>query len=259
MRIEKKIRQFETGFTIMELLIATAVFGAVLLIVTTAVMEFSRFYYKGITNNSVQQTTRSIADQIAQNIQFGGGYIGPANSTTGSSGGNSFTSQAYCVGGQLYSYLLGTELTDTNPPSAANPPVTTTNQANHALVVSSSGGCTSATQALDLSLSSLSGATELLSPSMRLTAFDVTLVPGSTNLYTVHVAVAQGDDDLLCNIGNVNVANDPNDCLSQTTSVNLQRATNPPSADLDLECKGFDGSQFCAVSSINVTVVKRVQ
>src|SRR6266702_6725818 len=124
MRLKHKA---QAGFTVIELLIATAIFSLVLLLITVGIMQITRVYYKGITETNTQNTARAIVDDIAQAIQFGG----PANiqKTVGTTPG---TSYAFCIGNQLYSYILGYQVVDAKSAGA---------QAYHGLVVSSAAGC----------------------------------------------------------------------------------------------------------------------
>jgi prepilin-type N-terminal cleavage/methylation domain-containing protein len=166
------------GFTIIELMIATMVFGVILLVVATAVMEFSHIYYKGVTEDTVQTTARNVVDTIGQNIQLDGGNVIPGTAYG--------ISSDYCIGDQRYSYLLGHELAD----------VPTGTQYPHALVVDSIAGCGSSTQAQDLTSTSITaGSRELLAPNMRLSAFAINSL--GNGLYQVHVKIVYGDDDLL--------------------------------------------------------------
>jgi prepilin-type N-terminal cleavage/methylation domain-containing protein len=169
------------GFTIVELLVATAVFGVILLIVTVAILQFSRVYYKGVTENNTQDTARSIVDAISQGIQFNGGGVTETNLAPSVG-----TSYAFCVGTQQYSYVLGTQMSDTPTPA----------QRYHGLVVKDAAGCTASTAAQNLSLAAVNGR-ELLSPKMRLAKMQVTSLGGK--LYRISVKVVFGDDDLLNN------------------------------------------------------------
>src|SRR5687767_2647693 len=110
-RSHPKIRRDARGFTIMELLISTVVFGVVLLVVSTAILQFTRVYYKGLTESNVQETTRTIADAITQGIQFSGGTV--TSTGTPTAGANA----AFCIGNQQYSYQIGHQLTDSTSPS----------------------------------------------------------------------------------------------------------------------------------------------
>lgn len=199
----------------MELLIATVVFGVVLLAVTAAILQFTRVYYKGVTESNVQETARSIVDTIGQGIQFNGGTVTdtPFNPTAGGS-------YAFCIGNMQYSYQVGHQLVDTGSFSATQKP--------HALVSADVAGCTSSTAAQNMSNQAISGR-ELLAPFMRLAKMDVTNI--GTNTYRITVKVVYGDDDLL---------------------------NNPTSPNAS--CKNIRaGTQFCAVSDITTTVVKRVE
>lgn len=203
-----------SGFTIMELLIATVVFGVVLLVVSTAILQFTRVYYKGVTESNVQETARSITDVIAQGIQFSGGVV-----TSTPSGPTAGGSNAFCIGDRQYSYQVGHQLTDGTPTSTQKP---------HALVHADIAGCTSSTPPQNLSNAAVTGR-EMLAPKMRLARMEVASV--SDNLYRVRVKVVYGDDDLL---------------------------TNPTTADA--KCRNIRaGTQFCAISDITTTVVKRVE
>jgi prepilin-type N-terminal cleavage/methylation domain-containing protein len=208
------MRSNAKGFTIMELLIATMVFGVVLLVVSTAILQFTRVYYKGITESKVQEAARTIADAITQGIQFSGGTVTSTPDDPLAGG-----SYAFCIGDRQYSYQVGHQLTDGTPTSTQKP---------HALVHDYIAGCTSSTSAQSMSSATVTGR-EMLEPRMRLAKMEVTSLGGS--LYKVSVKVVYGDDDLL---------DDP---------------TTP-----EAKCKNIrSGTQFCAVSDITTTVVKRVE
>jgi prepilin-type N-terminal cleavage/methylation domain-containing protein len=159
MKGRAKLSKNQAGFTIVELLISTVVFATLLLIISIAVIQFSRVYYKGVTETNTQEAARNVMDTISQAIQFSGGNISDTPSATVG------TPQAFCVGNQQYSYVLGTELVDGG---------------QHVLVSRDLAGCTSA------SAPSLSGK-EWLSPKMRLSKLEVKNV--GTNLYKISVRV----------------------------------------------------------------------
>ncbi len=103
-----------------------------------------------------------------------------------------------------------------------------TGKTYHALLQDTSSACAAGVQSSSINASGLTG-TELVNPKMRLSALSVTNVSG--NLYTITVRVIYGDDSLLSNPTAANAA-----------------------------CKGVvAGEQFCAVSQLSTTVVKRVQ
>lgn len=172
------------GFTIVELMIATAVFGVTLLLITFAILQFTKVYYKGVTQSNTQDTARTVVDRLSQAIQFNGGTVTPSQATP-----TPDTPYAFCVGNQQYSYAIGAQMVDGTPGPTQNP---------HALVVSEASGCTASTPAQDVRSSSVSGR-ELLSPKMRLARMKVESVAGNPKLYKISVKVVYGDDDLLNN------------------------------------------------------------
>ncbi len=63
-------RHLQKGFTIIELMIATAVLSTILVMVTVVMVNIGSLYYKGINQARVQDDVRSIADEIIKNIQL---------------------------------------------------------------------------------------------------------------------------------------------------------------------------------------------
>lgn len=169
------------GFTVIELLVATAVFGVVLLVIATAVLQLSRLYYKGLNETRVQSTARAIVDQIAQSIQFNGGTV-----TTTVAAPTAGASYAFCVGNNQYSYTTGFQMAD----------APTSSQTYHAIVVRNLAGCTSSSPAQNVRAVSVSGR-ELLSTGMRLSRMEVTNIGGDS--YRVSVRVLFGDSVLMNN------------------------------------------------------------
>lgn len=204
------------GFTIVELLISSLVFSVVLLAVTIGIIQITRVYYKGMTESTTQNATRTALDTITQAIQFNGGDV----SQTTTTGPGTWTS--FCVGTQQFSYRLGYQLVD----GTAG-----TYQTNKAMLQTSLPGCAGNPAAA-------ASGRELLGPKMRLSNLKVSSV--GDNLYKVTIRVVYGDNDLLFSPSNPSAANG---------------STLP-----DAKCKGATaGSQFCSVSELTTTVVKRVQ
>ncbi len=217
-------RRKSTGFTIVELMIAAAVFALVLLLITYGVISFNRAYYGGIIQTNTQNVARTAIENISQAIQFDGGTI--LTSTNGSWGG-------LCVGSQFYQYQLGMELETSG--GSLGP-----DQATQAMVFEPNVASCSVPG------TSVNG-TELLGKNMRLAHVSVNQV-GGTQLYNIDVRVVYGDDDLLCSPSEV-----PGSCAATSTM--------PPGSDYatpDLQCKTLSGSQFCAVSELTTKVEARV-
>ena len=175
------------GFTILELMIATAIFAIILLVVTTGIITFSHQYFKGVVSSRTQATTRSIMNEVAQSIQFGG------NTTIGLS--NSPAS-GICVDGKAFSYVIGQQV------SVA--PKAPLHQSYHGLVVGpATGDCTASSITVPKAAKLGAGQRELLGEHMRLSVLDIT---NTANLYKIHVRVIYGDDDLLTNTSNFDTA-----------------------------------------------------
>ncbi len=196
----------QTGFTILELMIATIVFSTVLLIATTSVIQISKAFYKGFISSATQETTRNIIEEISRAIQFSGGSIVGSTAGTGVAAGQSY----FCINNKTYTYVLGKQVVDGATPT-------------NALTYENTATCTPPTSA-----TLGAGARQLVPAKMRLA--NLALTNPTPNVYTITVRVVYGDDDLLNN-------------ASSTTA----------------NCKSTAGNQFCAVSELSTTVIKRVQ
>lgn len=177
----RSLKRQNSGFTIIELLIATAVFSTILLLCAFALLQIGRTYYKGVTSNKTQEASRSIIDEISRAVQFSGDD--PVTSVTETSG-----SKGFCLSGKLFSYKLDQQVTDGAPDPDQN-------KGNHALLVSPAGACSGSTAALNVD-----GPTgeyrELLPEHMRLNKLSITQV-GTSKLYTITIRVVYGDNDVL--------------------------------------------------------------
>lgn len=177
----KKILKNNRGFTILELLIATAVFSTILLLCSYALIQIGRVYYKGITMTRTQETARTIMEDIAQSIQFSGQGVNVLAPSGGLKG--------ICIDSRRYSYREGIKLGN--------------NPSRHVLVADDGVACGSGTPILNVNDVSVVNAStnprEFLSEQTRLSALEVTLLDATTQLYSVRVKVVAGDNDLLDN------------------------------------------------------------
>jgi prepilin-type N-terminal cleavage/methylation domain-containing protein len=165
MKYLQRAKTNQSGFTIIELLIATLVFSMILLMVTIGVIQITRVYYKGITEANTQNTARAVMDEITQGIQFSGGKVSATQ-----------TGQAsFCIGDQQYSYALGKQLGS---------------QTTKALWKTNTPGCSGNPAAA-------SSGKEFLSPKMRLSNLAVSSL--GNNLWKVSLTVTYGDDDMMTN------------------------------------------------------------
>lgn len=104
------------GFTIIELLIASSVFGVVLLIAMTGILYIGRSYYKGIITARTQDTSRSIINDISSSFQYGGisAVTDPATDNFGD-----LTVTAQCIGNFRYSYVLDSRVNSDGEPGTS--------------------------------------------------------------------------------------------------------------------------------------------
>jgi len=208
------------GFTIVELMISTAVFSVVLLLLATVIVQVGRIFYKGVTINRTQQTTRKVDDDVVGAIQFGVSNSGSFQRTGGPTTYNGVTVNSVCLGEVRYSYV-----SDMSLGSAAT-------QADHVLWKDRVGG-TAACTPLDLSVTAPPGSSngqELLGDNMRLPTFTVTAPVSGSNIWVVSVTVAYGDTSNLFVSGS-----NYGQCIDTSS-----------------------GGQYCAVSSITSNVSKRL-
>src|SRR3989344_1450589 len=154
------MQRHNKGFTIIELMIATTVFSLVLLLCTYGLIQVSRVYYKGVTSGRVQETLRTVTDNVTRVIQFSGGTVVPPPTTT--TNGTPFV---FCIDDQRYSVVTDRQLVEGNPNE-------TQSQISHVLVVDTFPGCNSSSAPQDLTQAAISGQ-ELLSPNMRLSKFEI--------------------------------------------------------------------------------------
>jgi len=214
------------GFTMIELMIATAVFSVILLVVLASITQIGRIYYKGISVSRTQEATRSIVDRIAEQIQFGANKPSISFSTIAPDDG---TARAFCINSDRYVYLTNRQVADTNNASQK--------QSRHALWFDQNGAAGAGCNTTGVTMTNATpsaGGSELLPEGMRLVDFAVQDLTGGGVLWKVRARVVYGDQDLL---------------FIPSGADGFKRA----------ECKGATtGSQFCAVSELEVVVSRRV-
>jgi prepilin-type N-terminal cleavage/methylation domain-containing protein len=237
----------QQGFTIVELMIATAVFAVVLVVITTGVLTFSRQYYKGVITSNTQATTRQIMDDVVRSIQFNPGAVVPLKKlNTTDVITPSTPTYGYCVGDSTrYSFSQNWQVLD-------NGAVAVNHQSKHGLIKDIATGCNASSTAMKVNtVSSALGTDEReeLGERMRVVKFEVANT-GVSDTYNVTLRIAYGDDDLLCS---PSIASGAGSCGYY--------GAGPFNAMVgydDLKCKSRIGSEFCAVSELSTVVSKRV-
>ncbi len=204
------------GFTIVELLIATAVFSIVLLGALAGFLEVGRLFYKGVSSTS----TQSVANQILQDVS-GSFRTNYSFASVPPSGNNAYA--YYCIGNSRYTYNINHELDINAAPNHAVPAA----GGNYGLlkdILPGSSGCAAPAAENDPNPPSGSlrfqNPTEMLGDKMRLSAFNIAQTTSTSNFYDVNLVVAYGDDDAFDNLNNPDaMACNPRSGLDQYCSV----------------------------------------
>lgn len=220
----------QKGFTIVELMIATAVLSTLLVLVAVVMIGIGRLYYKGINQSRIQNNTRTVVANISRQLQLitsdGTTNSLPFLSTDTANprrdkqildGSKVFTISAYCIGDTRYTYILNRQIG------------TDTHQIPHVLWRDKTpgGGCGPA----NLTNANLSPGVELIGPNSSLTAFSITN-PSGPESYVITVAEAYGE-------------------IFGPTSLFTGSGINTT-------CLGNTGDEFCATASLTTTIARRL-
>ncbi len=208
----KKTAKTNQGFTIVELLFAMTVFSLILIGAAAGLMQIGRMYYRSVITTRTQDVNRTIIDEVSRAIQFSGSE---PNFVRDAGDGKLL---ALCVGGSRYSPVINQQIGASG--------------VTHGLYKDEAGAqCTHDPNP--------SGGTELLGDNMRLTAFDVQIIP-NTDQYRVNTSIAYGEDDLLQGLA------------ADGSAVDLDGAER-------VVCRSAPvGTEFCAISELATLVSRRV-
>lgn len=168
-----KISKPKTGFTVIELLIATAVFSLVLLVFLSAFLRISQLFYKGVNLSNTQEAARKILQNVSNDIQF--------YKTGAISGGG--TPSSICIGSHRYSWELFKQYAPGN--------------GNLGLLEETLSGC----PATDNPPPDQTTGVQLLNPGMQLNKFSVTCMNNICNI-KVRVVFYGNDPSVLSPPGN---------------------------------------------------------
>jgi len=245
---DRRLRNEEDGFTIIELLIATAVFSLVLLIITYGVIHFTNSYYKGVNTSATQATTQNAIESISQAIEFSrndGTSVTEVSPQSGSAGqpvpqgSNGYL----CVGSKEFLFTLGQKYDGGVPGSGS-----LGTDVGFYELPQSTASC-----GWPSTWPNVSDGNELLSKNMRVTNLSVTPVSSALGLWQISLGIAYGDSDLLCNVSK-NTAQ--GGCAEGATQNNP--STTPFVSGTDVRCTDTVGSQFCAVANLSAAVTQRI-
>ena len=239
MKISRKTITYENGFTIVELMIALSVLSTILLISSLMLIGIGKMYTKGVNAANLQNASRTISNDVASALQFGGNapvtnqfHFPPGVVAPNADDHHGNLVYATCVNNVRYSYViareLGTDSGSQTPSNLLTPHVlwrdTVKNPTfcNPLNILSSSAVPTDA--------NTQDTGYEMAAAHTRLTAFTVQENPAGSSIYLVTTNMAFGDSDLL----------------------NLADLSN-------VSCNGGAGSEFCSLSTLQVSVKKRIE
>lgn len=208
------------GFTILELLIATAISSGAILMLMFGFISMSQSYTKGLTITETQNTARGILNTLSQSIQFGDPSTIYNHTTTPST---TVSTGWFCADGDIFSYTLGQLVTTSSDG-----------------LVEQAGACiTSGSFSASVLPYPTQPSKELLNPNMRLTTFSVSSGPSST--YQINVKIVYGGDSFLQGYTPYNGGDLYYDIGSN-----------------QIFCSGQSGQDFCAVSDLQTVVESRI-
>jgi prepilin-type N-terminal cleavage/methylation domain-containing protein len=226
------------GFTITELMIATAVFAVILVVAQTMFVQIGHLFYRGISITSTQETADHIFQDINGNFQTAPGV------NFGNLGGYEY----YCIGNTRYTYKINNEI-DTS----ATPNYASDSSGNYGIlkdVVPGAGqGCSTPCDSTSgspcpVNTYKLSNPVELLGDKMRVEQFDICQSTSNSTLYNVTIVLAYGDDDSLVYTS-----------ASPPSTANCIPATPPDSNYYgSVGCQNDVRNSFCAISRVDTSV-----
>lgn len=247
----------QKGFTIVELMIALTVMATLLAMAAVVLIQVGKLYSKGVNTANAQNASRNIVYNIGSMLQFSGkapysctSQAGSATCAARSASSGSKTVYSYCIGTTRFSYILNSRLSD-------NPTGTETRHVLWQDTMSSDAFC----YPLDIATAAVPstcapgtpvgqcGATansgkELVPSGTRLGRFVIQPISAGSNIYGIDAWLAYGDDDLVDVTGSGNCA--------------------PGQGGRDgcagfMRCLGGFGQEYCAVSQLSTTVVRRLE
>ncbi len=231
----------DSGFTIVELMIALSVLSTILIMSTVILIQIGNLYKKGVNAADLQNTTRNAISDLTSSIQYGGSkpypLAGPCTPLTCYAvknvkvvAGVPRDIYSYCIDTTRYSYVLNREqgtdsskAADTDTPHVMWRDTMTTNATCDPLDITVAG------IPVDPATSLPSIGSDVVPDNMRLTRFRVEEVPVGSRSYSTDVWLAYGDDDLVVTDGAGHSS-----------------------------CNG-KGSQFCGVSELTNSVTRRLE
>jgi prepilin-type N-terminal cleavage/methylation domain-containing protein len=163
-----------SGFTIIELLIAISVFSLAIVLIMSGTIQLGRLYKQGATKARLSTISREIHAQFAQDLQYSKEY----NTYT-----NVATNENYiCLGTSRYRVVTNLSLSNYGELNLDT--------------ISGPSACSTATASKTQKLLSPTGPNN---NNSRATNFDFTIPPNSTSPYVLYTRFVTGEKDLFNN------------------------------------------------------------
>lgn len=194
----------ERGFTLIELMLATAVFSVTLLIALNGFLQIGRLFYKGVSNTQTSGITRQLLNEFSRNLQITPDFTGKQTASSGS--GQYYY---YCLNGNRYTYTRGSDgraiMLDLSKPKNYS----AGDDANFGLVKDSLPGTSSCAAPCDPDNLSSCGSSsipldkdnlvELLGNNMRVgeLTLEEDTASATQNLYNIKIMLISGSDESL--------------------------------------------------------------
>ena len=229
-----------SGFTIVELMLASMVFSLVMLAALTGFMLVGRIFYQGVTLTQTQNTAQKIVNDISANISTAdstNGVTGPVQSFK-IDNANHYT--YYCVGQARYTYTYTYDSSGNQIPIQVN----SSNKPNYGDgsqggnfgllrdILPGSSPCAPPCWKSGSFNNCVSGDVQFINPvemlasDMRLSAFNIDPAANQPGLYKMSLTVTYGNDSDLNNPDSAQPA-----CVGGTSH-----------------------NQFCAVVALNTSI-----
>ncbi len=223
----------KNGFTIVELMIATAVFSLALLVLAVSLLTINHQYFKGISQGNVQTAASNILNNVTSAVEFSNGsYIGKYNSSN---------YQGYfCVGHTEFLYQL--YKIDNN--LAVNP----LTEINNCIGLTSN-----LLKACSVSNCQYSG---LLGSNMQLLNFQITSIDSSLHLFKINLDIAfSSKDQLFCSLSNSTGTNQLKCNPFNSSAALISYVINNPTKKIF--CVPNNPVEFCSIQRLLTVVSSR--
>lgn len=213
----------KSGFTILELLIASAVFSLVLMGALAGFLQIGKMFYKGTSLTATQENAKQTLNDVSDSVQLASSISGPL-----SSNGYDY----YCVGKARYTFKIGRRVDSTQTNFSSN--------TSYGIVKDTLPGPDACAPPCPVSPGTCpSGHTrwssprELVGDNMRVQVFRIQNPGSIPDYYTIDLVVAFGEDDLLQDFA-------------------------PPADPAAVKCRGstVDNQHYCAIARYSTSLKK---